>query len=106
MLSSTAHAIRVETDPGAPVLRLLAALDEAAPLQVPALIGHVGGAPAAALSLVDGRMVADPFARTGPVRVALRARATGILAVAREPSLRERMLARLGASVRAPRMAA
>jgi hypothetical protein len=101
MLSSNAHAIRIETDPDADVLRRLAALDEERPLQAPALIGHVAGVPAAALSLVDGRAVADPFIHTEVVRVALRARATGIHAAEREPSLRARMYDRLGARVRA-----
>jgi hypothetical protein len=100
MLPSNAHAIRVETDPDAPVLRRLAALDEAAPLQTPALVGHVAGVPGAALSLVDDRMVADPFVHTEAVRVVLRARAKGIHAAAREPSLRARMFERLGARVR------
>jgi hypothetical protein len=56
--------------------------------------------PAAALSLVDDRTVADPFVYTEPLRAVLRARATGILAADREPSLSRRMLARVGARFR------
>jgi hypothetical protein len=100
MFPSNAHAIRIETDPDAPVLRDLAALDEDRPLATPALIGHVGGRPAAALSLVDDRIVADPFVHTEAVRIVLRLRATGIRAVERRPSLRERLLAGLGARFR------
>jgi hypothetical protein len=100
MLPSNAYDIHIETDPDAPVLRRLAELDEDRPLATPALIGHVRGVPAAALSLVDERVVADPFVYTDPLRIVLRARATGILAADREPSLARRMLARLGVRFR------
>jgi hypothetical protein len=96
MLPSNAYAIHIETDPHAPVLLRLAELDEDRPLAAPALVGHVRGVPAAALSLVDERVVADPFVSTRILQVTLRARATGILAADREPSLARRMLARLG----------
>ena len=100
MLPSNAFEIRIETDSASPTLLRLAALDESRPIPAPALIGHGRGVPAAALSLVDDRVVADPFVYTDPLRVVLRARASGIHAAAREPSLSERMLARLGARFR------
>ncbi len=100
MLSSTAYDIRIETDAASPVLHRLAALDEDRPLAAPALVAHVDGTPAAALSLADDRIVADPFVPTGPLRGVLRARATGIRAAEREPSLSQRMLDRLGVRFR------
>jgi hypothetical protein len=100
MFPANAHEIHIETDPHAPVLLRLAALDETRPLLTPALVGHVRGVPAAALSLVDDRTVADPFVYTDPLRAVLRTRATGIVAGGREPSLSQRMLDRLGARFR------
>src|ERR1700722_258348 len=43
----------------------LAALEDAAELEGPALIALMEGEPVAALSLTDGRVVADPFVATG-----------------------------------------
>ena len=54
-------------------LRRLAQLDSAAPLTGDVLLAESGGHPVAALSLVDGRSVADPFAPTAPAVAALRA---------------------------------
>jgi hypothetical protein len=44
------------------VLRRLAALDEAAPIDTPALIASADGRAIAAIALEDNRSVADPFA--------------------------------------------
>jgi hypothetical protein len=95
MFSSNAHTIRPATDADAPALRRLAALDSRPALRGPALVGEVDGAPAAALSLADGRLVADPFLPTAALAVQLRLRAEGILAYQRQPSLAARLRAAL-----------
>ena len=48
-------------------LHRLAALDSSDPLQGDVLLGRVDGELRAALSLSDGRVVADPFTRTAHV---------------------------------------
>ena len=52
----------------------LAALDEVAPLQHPVFVARLDGRPVAALSLADGRVAADPFARTADAVALLRFR--------------------------------
>src|SRR4051794_41228177 len=59
-------------------LRRLAAMDSARPLRGRALVAEVEGRPVAALSLTDGRVVADPFQRTADVVELLRVRADRI----------------------------
>jgi hypothetical protein len=94
MYGSNAFVIRLATDDDAIVQRL-AALDSAPPPSGRILVGEIDGAPAAALSLSDGRVVADPFTRTDLLVVHLRLRAQGILAYEREPSLSARIRAAL-----------
>lgn len=53
----------------------LAALDSSEQLAGDALIGELASGPVAALSLRDGRVVADPFVPTGQVVQLLRLRA-------------------------------
>jgi hypothetical protein len=91
MFSSKAYSIRVAAEDDESALRRLAALDSRPALSSPALIGEIDGAPAAALSLTDGRVVADPFAPTARLAVHLRLRAEGLLAHEREPSLAARI---------------
>src|SRR4051794_41935404 len=91
MFSSTAYTIRRATEADAPALRRLAALDSRPALAHPALIGELDGAPAAALSLADGRLAADPFPPTGALAVHPRPRRTGLLACDRGPSLAARI---------------
>jgi hypothetical protein len=62
------------------------------------LIGEINGAPAAALSLADGRAIGDPFRPTAQLRRHLRVRAAAYTAHERTPSLRDR----LRAGVRVP----
>ena len=92
MLPAHKYVLRLATEHDAAALRRLAQLDEARPLTGRVLIGELDGAPAAALSLKTGRSIADPFERTADLRIHLRARASALEAVSREPSLRERML--------------
>src|SRR4051812_31959284 len=53
-------------------LERLAALDSAEPLHGDVLLGRVDGELRAALSFADGRVVADPFARSAQVVELLR----------------------------------
>jgi hypothetical protein len=71
----------------------LAALDSQRPLTGPALVGEIDGRPAAAISLEDGRVVADPFQHTGQLVALLRMRARALNAAEREPSVRKRLRA-------------
>ena len=73
-------------------LRRLAALDSAEPLRGPALLAEVDGELRAALSLGDGRVIADPFRHSAAVVVMLRSRAAQLRA---RPE-RRRGLGRLG----------
>jgi hypothetical protein len=53
----------------------LAALDSSDPPPAPLLLAEVGGEPQAALSLANGRVIADPFRSTPALVELLRARA-------------------------------
>jgi hypothetical protein len=69
----------------------LAELDSQRPLTGPALVGEIEGRPAAAISLDDGRVVADPFQHTSQLVAQLRMRARGLREHARTPALRDRL---------------
>jgi hypothetical protein len=71
----------------------LAELDSQRPLTGPALVGEIDGRPAAAISLTDGRVVADPFQPTANLVALLRMRARGLRAQERTPALRDRLRA-------------
>ena len=71
----------------------LAFLDSADPLTGRILIGEIDRVPAAAMSLDEGRIVADPFQKSDALRVHLRMRAAGIQAHERTPSVRDRIRA-------------
>lgn len=64
-------------------VRRLAALDDARPLRGPVLLAAVDGEPVAALSLQDGRVVADPFVLTDHVVSLLRLRHQQLLGAPR-----------------------
>jgi len=95
MLPANAYVIRPASDTDEPALLRLAALDSQRPLEGPMLAAEIEGAVAAAISLRDGRVVADPFARTGPLTTQLRMRASGLRAHERTPSVAARMRAAL-----------
>lgn len=59
---------------GPPVWRL-AALDDRRPPHGPALLAYVGGELRAAVGLLDGQAVADPFHRTADIIELLRLQA-------------------------------
>ena len=70
-----AVVLRLATAADDAALRDLAALDSAAPGAGPHLVAEVDGRLRAALSLDDGRVVADPFHHTAGDVALLRARA-------------------------------
>src|SRR5688500_515344 len=74
-------------------LSRIATLDSARPIDAPALVAYENGEAIAALSLADGRAVANPFRRTAAALIVLRMRARAYGIVERTPSLRERILA-------------
>jgi hypothetical protein len=71
-------ALRVADSDEAPVVRRLAALDDARPLEGPALLAVIDGEAVAAISLLDRRVVANPFVPTRDVVELLRVRAEHI----------------------------
>ena len=91
MYAANTYKIRMATDDDAEALRRLAELDSQRPLGGRIMIGELDGAPAAALSLSTSRTIADPFRPTAHLVASMRARAGGIIAVERKPSLRERL---------------
>lgn len=90
MLSHHAYTIRPAD---APTLAFLCALAGAPPLTGPALIGDVDGVPAAALSLVDGRVVADPFRPCSGLVRHLRLHRSGWRAREQRDAVRDRVRA-------------
>lgn len=96
MLPANTYLIRQTTVDDEQALAELAQLDSQRPLNGPALIGEIDGRPAAAISLEDGRVIADPFDFTVQLRQVLRLRAAGMRAHARTPSLPERLRASIG----------
>lgn len=100
MLSPTTHRIRLATPDDDHALRELAELDSQAPLTAgPVLFGEIGGKPEAALSLADGRVIANPLLATGQLLAHLRARAAALGALERMPSLTTRIRAALSGAV-------
>jgi hypothetical protein len=86
--------IRVAGDRDARALARLAAIDSAAPVGPSALVAEIAGTPVAALDLVDGRAVADPFVPTAHLVDMLRLRAHRLSAPAAPRSARARVLLR------------
>jgi hypothetical protein len=95
MLATNTYKLRLATEKDADALRRLAELDSRASLAGRILIGEIAGSPAAALSLDDDRVVADPFRRTDHLVACLRSRAGAIRAHEATPSLSERIRAAL-----------
>jgi hypothetical protein len=75
LLFHSAVVIRRAAEADQPSLAKLAALDSARPLRGETLVALVDGEPWAALSLADGRIVADPFRRSASAVELLRVRA-------------------------------
>jgi hypothetical protein len=91
MYPANSYLIRRATEADMPALHRLAELDSQRPLSGPALVAELGGEPAAAISLADGRVIADPFQQTAVLRQLLRMRFGALRAYANTPSLPERL---------------
>ena len=91
-------ALRVAHDDETDVVRRLAQLDDAPTPSGEILLALVDGEPVAALSLSDGRVVANPFVRTADAVALLEIRAAQIAASA------ERSRRRLADNWRYPRV--
>jgi hypothetical protein len=100
VFAANRYVIRVATEEDAAALAHIAEVDSQRPLRGPVLVGFIEGRPAAAISLKDGRAVADPFRNTAHLAAHLRARSGAVAAAERMPSVRERMLAGLSPAVR------
>jgi hypothetical protein len=96
MFAPNAYRIRFATAEDADTLRLLAARNSKQPLVGRLLIGQYDGA-GAALSLHDGRVIADSSSHTGNLVANLRIRAGAIRAFEATPSLRDRLRAAFAA---------
>jgi hypothetical protein len=88
----------------ADTLRFLADCASQPPLTGAALIGEIGGIPAAAISLADSRVIADPLLDTDHLAACLRVRAQALSAAETTPSLRGRLLGALAATSRRSRV--
>jgi hypothetical protein len=91
MFAPTAYHIRFATAEDADTLRGLAERDSQQPLVGRVLIGQLDDTPAAALSLHDGRVIADPTRRTDYLVANLRSRAGAVRAFEETPSLSDRL---------------
>jgi hypothetical protein len=83
-------ALRLAGDDEAHMARRLAALDDAPALEGPVLLALVDGEPVAALSLLDRRVVANPFVHTRELVELLRLRAEHISGPGEGPHHRSR----------------
>jgi hypothetical protein len=88
MLLMDSLVIRTATASDAEALHRLAALDSQVLPTGPYLLAELDGQAVAALSRADGRVVADPFARTDSVVAMLRRRAEQLAGVRERPGLR------------------
>jgi len=100
MFPANRYSIRTAAPVDQTALDHIAMLDGQRPLEGAALVGLIDGRPAAAVSLDDGRAIADPFRSTGHLVAHLRVRAAGVAAHEQTPSVRERLFAALSPNVR------
>lgn len=91
MYPTSAYVVRQATEDDERVLHRLAELDGQRPFSGPALIGEIDGVPAAAVSLFEGRVIADPFQPTTVLRQVLRMRLGALRAYSTTPALAERV---------------
>ena len=91
MYPSNSYVIRRAVDADAPTLRHLAELDSQRRLAGPVLIAETGGLVVAAVSLVDDRVIANPFERTAVAAQLLHMRVAALRAYSKAPSLTERV---------------
>jgi hypothetical protein len=91
MYAADSYNIRKATEADESALHRLAELDSQRPLSGPALVAEIGGSPAAAISLTDGRLIADPFQYTAVARQMLSMRSGALRAYSRTASLPQRI---------------
>jgi hypothetical protein len=91
MFPTNAYTIRQATEKDAAALELVAQLDGQRPLTGRVLLAEADGTIVAALSIDEGRSVADPFRPGAAALAILRTRVGMILAEERQPDLRERI---------------
>jgi hypothetical protein len=100
LFSATTYIIRIATAEDEAALRRLADIGSQDPLTAgPYLVGEVDGTVDAALSLADGRVVANPLVPTAQLLAHLRMRAGALGAYERMPSLSARLRAALSGAV-------
>jgi hypothetical protein len=100
MFSATTYTIRIATHDDDAALRRLAEIDSQDPLRAgPVLVGELGGKPEVALSLTDGRAIANPFLPTAALLAHVRMRAGALGAYEHTPSLPARIRAALSGAV-------
>jgi hypothetical protein len=97
MFPANAYRIHLATADDSDAVKWLAEQGACQPLDGRVLVGHLDGSPAAALSLLDGRVIADPSRKTDRLVATLRMRASAIRAYEATPSLRDRLRAALAA---------
>jgi hypothetical protein len=90
---ANAYVIRRAGADDVEALRDLAIKERCEPISIPALIGELDGQTAAAVSIADGRVVADQSKQTRRLAAVLSLRARSLRAAAEVPSLRDRMRA-------------
>jgi hypothetical protein len=88
MVIANAFTIRAAAETDVATLDWLAALAGEPALRRPALIGDVDGMPTAAVSLLDGRVVADPFRPAAGLTAQLRLHRSGWRVQARRDAAR------------------
>ncbi len=96
MIATDTIVIRRAGAADARILARLAALDSAAAPGSESLIAELDGVAVAALDLTDGRVVADPFARTADLVELLQLRAARVRGTERRGSARLRARSPLG----------
>lgn len=88
--NAPAHTLRLADAAEDHIVRDLAALDSARDLEGPVLLALIDGEPVAGLSLLDARVVANPFLRIDAAVALLRSKAehlSGSRARRRRPSI-------------------
>ena len=101
MIATDTIIIRRAGAADASILARLAALDSAVQPGDDSLIAEIDGRPVAALDLADGRVVADPFARTADLVELLRLRASRVHGARRDRRVRSAARRPLGLIARA-----
>ena len=100
MFSATAFQITAATAENTDDVRALAERNSQDPITGRTLVGWIDGVASAAISVDDGRVVADSSDRADQLAAHLRMRAAAARAYEATPSLSERMLAGLPARYR------